>query len=154
MPAGRPTDYHNDLLPKVKKLANAGLTDEQLAAALDVCTATIYNWKRDHPEFLEALTISKAASNGKVRRSLFERACGYYHPEVHISSYEGDITETEIVKHYPPDTAACAIWLKNRGSNDPETGGQEIWRDKQEITHLGLPTPPTTLDVRIIDAAN
>lgn len=32
---------------------------------------------------------------------------------------------TKITKHYPPDTAAAFIWLKNRAG----------WRDKQDIEH-------------------
>jgi hypothetical protein len=40
------------------------------------------------------------------------------------------ITVTPIMKHYPPDTGACFIWLKNR---DPEN-----WRDKQDI-ELNIP---------------
>jgi len=43
---------------------------------------------------------------------------------VHISNYQGDVTVTEVTKHYPPDTAAAFIWLKNRRP--------DLWRDKQE----------------------
>lgn len=50
---------------------------------------------------------------------------GYSHPETHVSNYMGDITKTELIKHYPSDTVAAFIWLKNR---QPEK-----WRDKIEI---------------------
>ena len=46
---------------------------------------------------------------------------------MHISAYEGEVIITDITKHYPPDTAAAFIWLKNR----------QGWRDKQELEHSG-----------------
>jgi hypothetical protein len=49
-----------------------------------------------------------------VADSLYKRATGYEHDEVHISSYQGEITKTGIVKHYAPDTAAIMAWLNNR----------------------------------------
>jgi len=134
---GRPTSYDEELLPRIEELYRTGLTDIQMAAVLGVCPATIYNWRRDHPEFLEAQTLGKDIANQKVRRALFERACGFVHPEVHISTHEGFVTQTDILKQYPPDTSAGFIWLKNRGSKDPETNEEEMWSDKQEVEHSG-----------------
>lgn len=39
--------------------------------------------------------------------------------------YQGEIIQTEVVKHYPPDPAAASLWLRNR------QGGR--WRDKIEV---------------------
>ena len=57
-----------------------------------------------------------------------------------LFSYEGAITdEREIVKHYPPDTAALIFWLKNRQPGR--------WRYKAEIDHTndGKAFEPTRL---------
>lgn len=56
---------------------------------------------------------------------------------MHISNYQGDVTITPIVKHYPPDTAAAFIWLKNRAG----------WRDKQEVDHTVAASVQSTIDV-------
>ena len=39
-----------------------------------------------------------------------------------ISTYEGDVTITPIIKHYPPDPVSMIFWLKNRCP--------KRWRDK------------------------
>jgi len=31
-----------------------------------------------------------------------------------ITSYQGRITKTRVIRQYPPDTQAAAIWLYNR----------------------------------------
>ncbi len=69
----------------------------------------------------------KEIADAEVAKALYRRALGYEHPDVHITNYQGEITETEIIKYYPPDTAAAFIWLKNRSG----------WRDKQEVEHSG-----------------
>ena len=83
---------------------------------------TIYQWQREHVAFSEALTRAREQADGRVARSLFQAACGYSHPAVHISNYKGEITETPYTKHYPPDAKALALWLKNRQPG--------LWRDK------------------------
>lgn len=132
MAGGRPTKY-NQLWEKhqskLAKLYSAGLTDKEIAALLEITEQTINNWKIKHPEFFEALNNWKNIADGKVERSLYERAIGYSHPDVHISNYQGNITVTDITKHYPPDPTSMIFWLKNR---QPER-----WKDKAEMT---LPT--------------
>lgn len=89
-------------------------TDRDLARIFDVSPATIQNWKKDYPEFVAELERGKDVADSKVAVALIQRCLGYSHPDTHISNYKGDITVTEIVKHYPPDTAAIKFWLTNR----------------------------------------
>ena len=110
---------------KIKKLAEFGFIDTQLAELLGVNESTITRWKQASPELMHALKEGKEISDARVVRSLYERATGYEHQEMHISNYQGVITETKIIKHYPPDSTAMIFWLKNR---QPDK-----WRDKQEI---------------------
>lgn len=51
MPAGRPTDYDPDILPKLPLLVDSGATDTEVADALGVSVRTVYRWKNEHPEF-------------------------------------------------------------------------------------------------------
>ncbi len=127
MPAGRPTDYNPEKMPKqANKACLLGATDKELADFFEVCEATINNWKKDHPEFLESIRKGKEIADAKVAKSLYERANGYSHPEVHISNYQGTITQTDLTKHYPPETTAAIFWLKNRQPSK--------WRDRKEVT--------------------
>ena len=122
---GRPTRYKAEYNEQAYKLCLLGATDEEMADFFGVSEVTINTWKKNKKGFLESLKKGKRNADANVAESLYKRACGYEHPDVHISSYEGDITVTDITKHYPPDTAACFIWLKNRAG----------WRDKQETEH-------------------
>ena len=125
-PGGRPTKYRDAMPDEVVAAAetHAPLTDEQIAELFGVSEQTVKDWYKRHPEFLASVKKAKAISDDKVERSLFERATGYSVPDVHVSSYEGDVTLTPVIKHYPPDPASMIFWLKNRR--------RKKWRDKQD----------------------
>lgn len=112
-------------LAQLKILASKGFTDKELAVFFKVCEKTINVYKKD-PAFIQSLKEGKAISDGQVVRSLFERACGYEHPEEKVFCHEGEIIKCMTIKKYPPDTTACIFWLKNR---DPQQ-----WRDRVEHT--------------------
>ncbi len=103
-----------------------GATDKDLADFFGVSETTINNWKNEHPKFLESIKEGKELADSNVAKSLYERANGYSHPDVHVSNYQGDVTLTELTKHYPPDTTAGIFWLKNRQPGK--------WRDRKEVT--------------------
>lgn len=121
---GRPTLYRADYAEQARRLSLLGQTDAEMAAFFGVSERTFHGWKKSHPDFLQSIKEGKADADAKVAEGLYSRAVGYSHPDVHISNYQGEITVTNIVKHYPPDTAAAFIWLKNR---QPDK-----WRDRIE----------------------
>jgi len=135
---GRPTKYKPEYSEQTYKLCLLGATDVELADFFNVAESTIHLWKIEHPDFSESIKRGKVQADATVAESLYKRANGYEHPEVDIKMYEGQIIMTDITKHYPPDTAACFIWLKNRRTAD--------WRDKQEIQHSGGITLQITPD--------
>ena len=122
---GRPTGYREKYNKQAYRLCLLGAIDDELAEFFEVSVSTIHRWKIDHQGFRESIKKGKMAADSKVAERLYERAMGYSHPETHVSNFKGEITLTEISKHYPPDTVAAFIWLKNR---QPEK-----WRDKIEI---------------------
>ena len=128
--AGRPTDYKEEYDEQAFKLCLLGATDEQMGDFFGVSKQTINTWKHKHPTFLDSIKRGKIDADANVAMALYHRALGYSHPDVHITSYEGEITETDLIKHYPPDTAAAFIWLKNRAG----------WKDRQDIEHSGTLT--------------
>lgn len=138
--AGRPSSFKAEYAEQAHKLCLLGATDEELADFFEVAVTTIDNWKKDHPEFLGALKSGKEQADAEVAEKLFQRAKGYSHPDVHVSNFQGAITITPLTKHYPPDTAAAFIWLKNRQ--------KDKWRDKQEVEHTASDELLTLLEQR------
>lgn len=146
-PVGRPTDYKSEYVEQVYKLALLGLTDVQMSDVFDVSEQTFNTWKHKHPEFLESLKRGKILADAQVAESLYKRANGYSHKAVKIMQYEGSPIEVDYTEHYPPDTAAATIWLKNRQPL--------IWRDKQDHEITGkdgkelLPSDPLDIARRV-----
>jgi len=124
---GRRSNYKEEYCGEVHNLfiaAQYGLTDKSIAAYFNTSEQTINKWKKDYPNFLESLKHTKNELDQNVENSLYQRAIGYSHPEVHISNYQGTITKTDITKQYAPDPTSMIFWLKNRQ--------RDKWRDVQE----------------------
>ena len=124
---GRPTRSKKDYNEQARKLCLLGSTDESLADFFDVSVTTLNTWKKTHKEFLLSIKAGKQVADANVADALYNRAIGFSHPDDHISNFQGQITVTPTTKHYPADTGAAFIWLKNRGG----------WKDKQEVEHSG-----------------
>jgi len=122
---GRPTKFKEEYIEQGYKLALLGHKDEEMASFFEVDVSTVQNWKHDYPEFLDSIKRGKEESDFDVAKSLYHRAIGYSHEDVHISNFQGEITITPVTKHYPPDPTSAIFWLKNRQRKN--------WRDKQEI---------------------
>ena len=123
-PGGRPSAYKAEFAQIAYRHCLLGATDKDLAAAFDVSESTLNLWKQKFPKFSESLKKGKADADATVAESLFQRAKGYSHKAVKIMQHEGVAFDHEYTEHYPPDTAACIFWLKNRRPdqfrNNPE----------------------------------
>lgn len=126
---GRPTKYKPEYDDQAYKLCLLGHTDKELASFFDVSEQTINAWKHEHPTFLESLKKGKEVADGEVVQALYKSALGYSHPDVDIKVIDGQIVETALTKHYPPNPTSSIFWLKNRQSGK--------WRDKQVTEHEG-----------------
>lgn len=122
----RPSKFEKIDLEQVEKLAGFGLIDTEIASVIGISTATLNNYKKK-PEFLESLKKGKAKADAKVIESLYLRATGYEHEDTYFSNFQGVVTATPYIKHYPPDATSMIFWLKNR---QPDR-----WREKQEVDH-------------------
>lgn len=127
---GRPTKFKEEYCIQVEKLCKLGATDKEIADFFEVDLSTISNWKLYYPNFFESIKAGKQLADANVVDSLYKRAMGYSHEDVDIKMYEGNIIETKLIKHYPPDSTAMIFWLKNRQPGK--------WRDKQEIAVEGV----------------
>ena len=86
-------------------------------------------WKKQHPSFFQSLNDGKHFADAEVAASLYQRALGYSHKEQRVFNESGKPTIVEVVKEYPPDTAAAFIWLKNRAGwsdNAPSKSDDEL----------------------------
>lgn len=129
MQIGRPTKYKIEYNEQAYKLCLLGHTDEELADFFEVHVSTIHQWKLDYPDFSDSIKKGKEIADAEVSKSLYHRALGYSHPDVDIKAVNGEIVETPVMKHYPPDATSAIFWLKNR---QPKK-----WRDKQVMEHEG-----------------
>ena len=150
-PGGRPSKYRPEFAEQARKLCLIGATDVQIADFFGVIVQTLFNWRAEHPEFLEATKSGKSKHDQEVEDSLLHRAKGYSHAAVKIvaDAKTGAQVSVPYTEYYPPDTTACIFWLKNR---QPER-----WRDRHEHQHSGgidirrhatrrAMTDPATLD--------
>lgn len=122
---GRPTKYKPELNELVTKFCMLGATNEQIADFLDVGLRTVELWIQKDREFMRAVKRGRLGADADIVQSLYQRAKGYSHPEQKHFQHEGNIITVDTVKHYPPDTAAAFIWLKNRRPKD--------WKNQPEV---------------------
>ena len=116
-----------------------GLINEQIAHNLGINVDTLYTYKKEHPEFSEALTRGKEIIDVEVENSLLKRAKGYKYVETtkemvmdaETGKHSLVVTKT-VTKEVNPDTTAQIYWLNNRKPKE--------WRNKQEIEHSGETT--------------
>lgn len=130
------TDFIEDGgLTKVTAWTRDGLINEQIAKNIGITVTTLYEWKKKHAEFSNALKKGKEVVDVEVENSLLKRALGYQYKETTSEramvgkDANGDpvynlVVTKEVIKHQPPDTTAQIFWLKNRKPSE--------WRDKQE----------------------
>lgn len=140
-PAHRPSSFRPEFSEQAYKLCLLGATDKKLADFFGVSEQTLNAWKHAHPVFLESLTRGKEVADAEIAHSLFLRAKGYSHPDVHVANYQGTPIITDLVKHYPPDTPAAILWLKNRQP--------EVWREKVEVEHAGKNGGPIQTESKV-----
>lgn len=137
MPGGRPTDYRDEYAEQAFKLALLGMTDAEMASFFEVDERTVNRWKDDHPEFCQSITRGKENADGDVAEKLYRRAMGYSHEAVKIFQVDGAPLIVPYTEHYPPDTQAASLWLRNRQPRK--------WRDKVDHEHAGKDGGPIVI---------
>lgn len=131
---GRPSDYREEYAEQARKLCLLGHTDKELASFFGVVEDTINEWKIRHSEFSASINAGKEKADAEIAEKLYHRARGYSHNAVKIFMPAGasEPIYAPYTEHYPPDTQAASLWLRNRQP--------KLWRDKQEVEHSGTLT--------------
>lgn len=130
---GRPSVYDPQKTPeKAKRYALLGLSNAEIAGALDINEETFYAWKRKYPAFSEMVEEGKLAADAEVANSLYMRARGGLRmPAVKIFLPK-DSTEPVYAPYEEvlvPDVGAAKLWLTNR---QPQR-----WRERKEVEVSG-----------------
>lgn len=125
-PVGRPTKYKPEYAELAYKFCLLGATNEKLSEFFDVAVSTVSKWLDEHEEFSDAIKRGRVQADAEIAHALYHRAKGYSHAAVKIFAdvKTGAQQVVDYTEHYPPDTAAAFIWLKNRAG----------WKDRQELT--------------------
>lgn len=128
---GRKSLYREEYVDQAFKLCLLGATDEELADFFVVAVKTIYNWKDEHPAFLQATIDGKVKADAEVAHSLYRSATGHEmtaEKVVKVKDETGERFEAVRYKSYiPADPNAAYKWLCNRRRQD--------WRDRHEVQH-------------------
>lgn len=140
-PMGRPSKYKEEFCEQARKLCLLGATDAELANFFEVSIDTISEWKNVHENFSASIKSGKCQADANVADRLYQRAMGYEHPDIHITAYQGEITETPVTKVYAPDPAAAIFWLKNRQRGK--------WRDRIEQEVSGPDGTPVQVEAKL-----
>jgi len=147
--SGRKTDFKEVYCEQARKLCLLGATDKELAGFFETSEQTLNAWKKAHPKFLESITLGKDLADAEVAEKLYRRALGYSHPEDKIFNDSGNPMIVPTVKHYPPDTQAASLWLRNRqparwrDKIDHEHGGRDGGAIVVEVVRFGADTTPS-----------
>ena len=131
--------WREDLIQVAYLLALLGATDKQIANVMDVNQDTLDRWKRDKPEFLEALNRGKLGADTKVVEAFYKCATGYYYEEDETRVVNKEVIVTRVTKYKPPDPWTCSRWLalRQRGTWS-ETTKVEITNTNLNINKLDL----------------
>lgn len=100
-----------DKLELVEGWKRDGLTDEQIAHNLGVSKHSVIKWKKEKPDFMNAIKKGKEVSDYELENALHKRAVGYYYKEETVTN-KGDVVEIEKYEHANPTSLIFA--LKNR----------------------------------------
>lgn len=133
---GRPTLYKEEYVDKVFKLCLLGAIDTEIADFFEVDVDTIYEWKKKHIEFSEAIKKGKLEADMQIAQSLYNRAKGYSIQKAHtfkLRNHTNGVGFTEELKtvmveeFIPPDNTSMFYWLNNRQ--------RAYWKQRQDIDH-------------------
>jgi transposase-like protein len=133
---GAPSPYDPSQLELVRKVAQLGATEKEIADIIGVTDRTIRNWKNRHEEFAAVLKVGKQQPDDNVERSFYQRSVGYEVTEQQAikikiqektGTFREEVVVVDVLKHVPADSFAAFKWLCNRQ--------KEFWRDSSQIDH-------------------
>lgn len=145
-------------LEYLRRLAEDGHPEEEIAIRCGLTLAVFRRWKREHPEFFAALELGRCGSDYAVIEAIYKKAIGYsvklnkkiklkrvdYDPETgkKLREYE-ELADAQDESYVPPDLKAGTFWLKNR---QPDR-----WQDKAEKEDEGEESTGGIIEIPVAD---
>lgn len=136
--------YDSHVKPHLDKITKwtEDLTDEQIAARLNISRKSFIEYKKQHPELVEALEKGKKRLVVELKDTLKKKAKGFYYEEVKtvkIHNPDSDaepewIEKIEINRKYAqPDTGAAHLLLKNLDPTWRNDDAETMKLKKQQV---------------------
>lgn len=136
--------YDSHVKPHLDKITKwtEDLTDEQIAARLKISRKSFIEYKKQHPELVEALEKGKKRLVVELKNTLKKKAKGFYYEEVktvkiHNPDSEAEpewIEKVEINRKYAqPDTGAAHLLLKNLDPTWRNDDAETMKLKKQQV---------------------
>ena len=115
-PRGRPNTYEPRYVKMAYEIMCLGATIPKLASIFGVNTDTIYDWRKKHADFSDAIQRGRDEfDSDNVEKALMKRAVGFRYTENTEELTPGGMKLTKKIKKYvPPSDQAVQFWLKNR----------------------------------------
>ena len=151
---GRKSKYNKDFPLFAQGFAREGLNDKEIALKLGITVSTYYEYKKDYPDFSEAIKKGKAPVDIKVENAMLRRCLGFKVEEVSVEydpaqKEEENPIVTKVIKKTKeiiPHFGSGAFWLTNR---KPET-----WKNRHKIDATVQVKPLSMEDMLKSEAAS
>ena len=139
----------NSGLELVRRLAEDGSADEDIAMRCGIGVTLFRRWKKLYPEFSAAIELGRSGSDYAVVEALYKKAVGYnvslsktyklkridYDPDTGKKLREYEELATGVDESYiPGDLRAETFWLKSR---QPERWGERLDKDSGDEGETG-----------------
>ena len=108
------TKWNDDRPRQAREMALLGLTDQQMAEVMGVAHDTLVYWKRNKPEFLEALAEGKEIADAKVVDSFYQNCLDRFVDIEEVHVVKGVLKTVTRKKFIQGDKWAQAKWLAVR----------------------------------------
>lgn len=106
--------YWPDHVDEVKAIAMTGMTDDEMAQAMDIKPELLESWKQYYPLFKQAIEDGRTRADAQVVAALHANAIGYEYEADEIVRTRRGATVLTVTKKFLPETGAQKFWLTNR----------------------------------------
>ena len=121
------TKYEPGFTLSALNFAEAGMTDAQIAYRLNISRSTFYNYKRDYPEFVEAIERGRDILDATVNRNLLDLVTGEYCFITSSSDSDGRVRTT--TRKAVPNLKAIQYWMERR---DRQKAAEQQEREERD----------------------
>jgi hypothetical protein len=97
-----------------EKLCRMGATDKELAEFFEITIEVLNAWRKDQPEFADAIVKGRLVADANVADSLYRSAIGYVQDVYDVRVVDDEVVTTVVKKYFPPDPTSMMFYLKNR----------------------------------------